>query len=70
MFTHSAVAMEQWKRKANSYHQKPHKLLHNLVLKILGNEQLLSTLFTRVFIEFLIILELVDLNSELVDLSL
>ena len=57
-------------RKANSYHQKPHELPHNLVLKILGNEQLLSTLFAWVFIEFLMILEIVDLNSQLVDLSL
>ena len=63
MLIHSAVAMGWWKRKTKNYHQKPHELPNNLGLKILGNEELLSTLFTSVFIEFLMILELVDSNS-------
>ena len=63
MFTYSAVAMEQWKRKTKNYPQKPHELPNNLRLIILGKEELLSTLFTWVFIEFLMIRELVDSNS-------
>ena len=44
--THSAVAMEKWKRKTKNYHQKPHEQPNSLGLMILGNEELLSTLFT------------------------
>ena len=44
--THSAVAMEYWKCKTKNYHQKPQELPNNLGLMILGNEELLSTLFT------------------------
>ena len=63
MSTHSAVDMEYWKHKTKSYDQEPHELPNNLGLMILGNEELSSTLFTWVFIEFLMILELVDSNS-------